>query len=185
VKEPLPMDPEVLADLQLRASSQYDSSRARAPMRPFANPETVERWPCRRPGCSTMVDVTEDAVDRVVQFSAQLEREGQSVIAGRHPRKRPNEYKPEDYRPLDATAIVFCGECTAVLKESGAAKRRTEVDRMAPLIVELRTDPGPNPHREYEIVKQLREWKHPDVDGLVAAIRERRSSKGKQKGRTA
>lgn len=185
LEERPPMDPEVLADLQLRASSQYDSERSGAPMRPYGSTVIVEHWPCRRPGCKNVVGVTEVAIERVVSFSETLAREGDAVIAGRHPRKRPDEYVAAHYKPLDATAIVFCGECIAVHREMGAPKRRAEVERMRTLIVELKTDPGPTPMREREIVIQLRAWHHPDVEGLTRAIAERRTgAKAKPKART-
>lgn len=153
-------DPEVIADLQLRAATLRDRSRARE-MPAFEAAKFVDSWPCR--ACKQPVPVTDDGVDRYQVFNRQLARLGQER--------------------LDHTKIMFCDSCRNEYQRTAADRRRGQVDRMAVVIKKLKA--STKPEEEREMIKQLEAWHHPDVSGLVQAIRNRldgTKAKGKARG---
>lgn len=152
-------DPEVVADLQLRAATERDRTRTRGVgAYDWQAPTAVTRWPCRG-GCQALIDVTDEATHALDVYNRELARRGEAL--------------------LDTSRTAFCNAC----RERGAAiaadRNRKHVEAVAKLVVELKTDPGPMPEREWEIINNLRLMHHPDVDGLVQSIRERRD-RGKQ-----
>lgn len=153
------IDPEVLADLQLRKASEHDRTRTRTANYSWRPPEDVAHWKCRNPKCSAMVGVTQEAVDAAAVFDRELHRQRES--------------------PLDRERIAMCVECRQLFFKQRADKNRAQVDGLAGLIRELKGDP-PRPDRERTLIEQIRHMHHPDVDALVQAIRERREG-GKSK----
>lgn len=147
------IDPEVVADLRLRAATMRDTSRGSDPY-DWKPPKLVGgQLLCRT--CKIPVAVTEDTIERWWMFNGIL-------------RKR-NE------QPIAPDQIVFCDECVVEHKKHSADTRRREVDLLASMIRQLKeTD---DPQRERELIAQLRVQRHPDVDGLVAAIAARKATK--------
>lgn len=146
-------DPEVEADLRLRASSLRDQSRTREARYDWLAPAFVGQWRCRNPKCGAWVPVTEDALHAAATFNQQLRRKGEE--------------------PLDLNGIVFCEPCREEFRRTAADRRRAQVERMRAAIIELKS--CRNPERQRMLVEQLRIWYHPDVDGLVQWMRERDS----------
>lgn len=145
-------DPEVIADLQLRAATERDRSRSRPESYEWSPPKIVGKWKCRNPECAGFADVPEIAMERFFAFSAQLRSRGEGS--------------------LDPTKILYCEPCQAAYKASAPDRRRAQVERMAVEIRKLKESGDPT--RERDLIAQLEEWGHPDVDGLVKAITDRR-----------
>jgi hypothetical protein len=153
-------DPEVLADLRLRASSQRDKSRDRGDGDySWTPPNIVGKWRCRNPRCGELVDVPEVAMDRFCAFNAELRRRGEE--------------------PLDRDRILFCPRCTDEFKRVAGDRARDRVERMRSAIIELKQTR--DPERQRELLDQLRVWHHPDVDGLTLWLRERERIAGNAK----
>ena len=154
-------DPEVIADLQLRASSVYDSSRSSQPPT-WAPPTIVDRVPCRA-RCGAVVEWTDEAEERFGIFNRHLKQKLEA--------------------PLDKTKIAFCNACRAKGQALAAERNRQAVEFMAPLIRELKGEPAPNAIREREIIEKLKKAGHPDIEGLCGAIKARRESKPQGRSR--
>lgn len=151
-------DPEVRADLELRA--QTIRERGHSPMRfaTWSKPEIAARWPCR--ACREYVEVTGDAVERVLAFNRELLRRQEA--------------------PLAVERIVFCDKCRDEGRRIAPELRRKQVEKLRDLIQQLKRSKVPE--RERELILQLEKLDHPDVNGLVAAIRARIESKGRRDG---
>lgn len=148
-------DPEVLADLALRASSEHDRTRTRGEgVYDWAPLVGVGVWACRRPGCQGHATVYQPNLDALDVFNRRLASKGEP--------------------PLDVTKILYCDGCWAEYKRTAPERRRGQVERMAVAIRSLRE--SNDPERERELLDSLEKWGHPDVPGLVAAIRERRGA---------
>lgn len=153
-------DPEVVADLKLRAATEHDRSRSRE-MPVFAPSPTIARVPCRG-RCGITVEWSEDAEDRFRMFNRILAAKSDA--------------------PLDKTRIVFCRVCASRGSAGAAENNRQKVDAMAKWIRELKADPSPNGERERELLEKLKPH-HPDLDGLTQAIKTRRETSSSKHGR--
>jgi hypothetical protein len=102
------------------------------------------------------VDAPRSAVESMDVFNRQLERRRQPLI-------RTSE-------------VLYCQRCKARLQQEADAARRAKDERLAPVVKLLIQ--SSQPEREHALIRQLREWKHPDVDGLVQALVARRSRSG-------
>lgn len=157
-------DPEVVADVQLRASTERDSSRSRpnqfvlGSWRPDG---PVAQWNCRRPGCHTLVDVTQDGVDRLEQANAMLVRLGQRKI-------------------LD-TEVLWCPACSKAFFDARSDRLRVKVDRLAELIRKLKD--STTPRSEHLLLTDIEKCHHPDIRGLLDAIDARRAKPGERSKR--
>lgn len=140
------MDPEILADLQLRASSEH--ARPAAPMPSWSAPTVVDRWKCRHPRCSRMVDVTPDAVEYRAMFNAML-------LARRE-------------APIPQDAIVVCDEHRVELADYKAEYLRKQNERLKANIQRLKA--CRDPEGETELIAAIRADHHPDVGGLVQSL---------------
>ncbi len=154
-------DPEVAADLALRESSAFDRSRTRAEPVMLATwaPRVafVGMWRCRGDKafhCGAMVPVSECTMERWMMFNARLRSIGQA--------------------PIDSGDVLLCDRCFEELRRIRSAKLWERVDRIAKLIEALKNSDRPDEERE--IIKQLTEWHHPDVRGLLQAIAVRRAT---------
>ena len=134
-------DPEVIADLRLRASSQFD--RTRTGEVPWTPPKIHSQVPCRN-RCGALVDWTEEAQEAFEVWNRVLARRNESA--------------------LDQTRIVFCDPCRSKGKPLLAANNRKLVDAVAAAIRELKN--GCESHREHELLDKLDKAGHPDVAGL-------------------
>lgn len=154
-------DPEVLADLALRNSSQHDRTRTRGEgLYNWTPPVGVGVWACRRPGCKGYATVYQANLDAFEVFDRQLSSKGE--------------------QPLDVTKILFCETCYAEFKRTAPDRRRGQVERMAVAVRQLKE--SNDPERERELLDSLEKWGHPDVHGLVTALREKRgASSGKRR----
>ncbi|MBA2718912.1 MAG: hypothetical protein H0U52_06695 [Chloroflexi bacterium] len=138
-------DPEVVADLQLRARTERDRSRFQGEPR-WAPPRFVAAWKCRT--CGVLVDVTVDALERLAVFNSILRRRNEA--------------------PLDHNAIVFCDDCLPQFKAFAADHARGKTDRLAEEIRKLKN--SGDPVSEHAVIKTLRDLGHPDVGGLLACL---------------
>jgi hypothetical protein len=154
-------DPEVAADIRLRDSSKYDSSRARPSMALLGTwkPEKpAGAWYCR--GASkahpcpqrAIVPVDADTIERLLVFNGYLRA------------------RNED--PLDSNEIVRCDACRRGIAFQRPPLLRKRVEEVAECIRQLKA--SSDPRRERELVKQLEAWHHPDVSGLLQALEEKR-----------
>lgn len=146
------MDPEVRADLELRDSSMRDRTRSRgAGIYDWKPPVAVETWPCRRPNCDGEYPVDSDAVEYLAMFNGQLATRGEIPIA--------------------RSEIGYCQACRDEYKRSAPDRRRGQVDRMREAIQKLKASPDPD--NEHDLIRQIRDWHHPDVDGLLKTLRDK------------
>lgn len=157
------LDPEVLADLQLRESSTRDRTRtAREPR--WIRPVLVESWPCRAPRCGNSVEVTEEVVDGLKICNRELVRRGEREI------------------PTDA--IVLCDSCKLILEHYRLERRLERNKRIAENVRLLKG--SANPRMEHEAIRQLQTDHHPDIAGLLDVLERRlnaeRASKRSRKG---
>lgn len=146
-------DPEVEADLRLRASTEHDHTRARGPAPMFGAPKFAAEWPCRAK-CGAMVQVTEAAVETWRMFNSTLRKRGEE--------------------PIEAEKIVFCTPCRTTGTTMRPDGLRKQVDSMAEVIRKLKN--GGSAEEERTWMKQLEKGGHPDVGGLIASIAERKLS---------
>lgn len=142
-------DPEVVDDLQLRDRSAADRARTRGDgVYDWRQPKIVGKWHCFAPHCQSLVDVTEETMDRWATFNSHLASRGEP--------------------PLDHGRILRCDSCRAAFAAVRSSKLRERVDQMADLIRQLKA--AQDPRREREIIAQLEKWHHPDVQGLLSAL---------------
>ena len=147
-------DPEVIADLRLRASSQYDRSRTGEV--PWTPPKIHSQVPCRN-RCGALVDWTEEAQEAMEVWNRVLARRGET--------------------PLDQTRVVFCNPCRAGGRKQLAANNRKLVDDVAKAIRELKA--GVELHRENELLDKLEKAGLPDVSGLRQWLADKANKKQK------
>ena len=151
------IDPEDLADLRLRASSERDSTRTRGDGTYEWSPAAlVEEWPCRNCG-TALVGVTAEQVSARAMFNTMLRRQNERVI--------------------DTDEVVFCPPCLDLARASGVERRRRAINETELLIRQLKTLSDENDPRERSILARLRDLGHPDVEGLRKAIADGRAAK--------
>lgn len=156
------IDPEVAADLALRDASEHDTERTRAMAGRLYNwtkPVTTDTWPCKRPGCKNRFPIDDDDKERLKIFNEKLGSRNEELI-------RPSQ-------------IAWCQECRAEWVASAAERRAKRNGETAALIRELKA--SRDPAGEVDTIRQLQTWGHPDVRGLVMAIGDAASGKGKRK----
>lgn len=145
------MDPEVLADLKLRAATEYDRTRSR-PSRDsigtWQPDPIVAGWRCRNDKCPEVVPVTQETIDRAEIFDRELVRRGEM--------------------PIDRKATVFCEACVRRFAASRGVVKRNAVDELAQVIAKIKA--SPNPRNEHTLLEQLRKRHHPDIDGLLQSL---------------
>jgi hypothetical protein len=167
------IDPEVLADLRLRASSERDSSRARpsasllGTWKPDEKPAGM--WRCRGRGkgkapcpSNAIVPVMADTMERLMIFNQRLRSMGED--------------------PIDTDDVVRCDPCQRAINAARSGLLRQRIEEMAQVIRDVKA--SGNPRGERAKIAQLEKWGHPDVAGLLQAIEDRlRGGKGKRMGR--
>jgi hypothetical protein len=152
-------DPEVVADLQLRAYTEksrkgISEAEFAAKIRATAKPNVIGVVPCRN-RCGAVVSWTEEAEHTFQTFNRQLARKSEA--------------------PLDKTKIMFCPTCTKSGMEQRADGLRGLVEKIAAAIRELKS--GCNAERERELLDKLKRAGHPDIAGLEQALREKTTNK--------
>ena len=166
-------DPEVVADLRLRASTERDTTRSAKPPE-YVPPTFVAKWRCKTPGCGALVDVTEESMERLAVFNGRLRSKAEA--------------------PLDPHSIVFCADCEQRNDAAQSERRRREVDRMAIVIRGVKSGQFPlrvtwnnteHTLTEAQAYEKLERWGHPDVPGLKQAIAERNATSGAKRTRKA
>lgn len=149
------IDPEVLADIRLRESSKYDSTRTSVGAMPtWTPPKVIDRVPCRA-RCGAVVSWTEEAESMLQTFNRILAR----------------RVEPE----LDRTKTLFCSSCRTRGADLAAERNRKQVDAIAAMIREIKN--GASSDRYRELLDNLRKAGHPDVDGLHQALLDKANSK--------
>lgn len=154
-------DPEVVADLRLRAYTErsrtgISTEAFGAAVRQAATPpRIVDKVPCRG-RCGALVDWPEDAEDRFQLFNRILASKAEA--------------------PLDKTRITFCDKCRATGMAMQGERNRKATDMMQQLIAELKAGPKSS-DRERELLEKIKKLGHPDVNELVQAIKARRDAK--------
>lgn len=152
------LDPEVIADLQLRAASVYDRTRTGREAT-WSAPDIVTEWPCRMQNCRVPVEVTQEPIDQLAMFNRELERRGEDPI-------RTNE-------------VMICDSHRKLLawkRSDSAAKKR---ERMSDNIRRIKA--SMKPRNEHDIIAELNRDGHPDVPALLEAIETRQKLAGSSK----
>jgi hypothetical protein len=145
------LDPEIAADMRLRA----DTERHRDPKPAkysWTSPAIVEHWPCRMCGVA-MVGVTAEA-------AAARDHANQILVSRREPE-------------IAKSQIVFCDRCTPVAKAQREERHRKAREETAAVIRELRSLVD-NDLRERVLVDRLRELGQPDIAHVLADARAHR-----------
>lgn len=155
-----PLDPEVVADLKLRAATERERGKHRDADRSldWSPPVIVGAWPCRF--CSVLVDVPEETMSRWSTFNTHLRSRGEP--------------------PLDYRKVLVCAECDNDRRMRSGDVRRQEADEMARLIRLLKSASDLESSEARTAIAQLRGLHHPDVDGLVESLRTRSAKRGKR-----
>lgn len=149
-------DPEVVADLRLRAATQHDSTRQRGEgVYAWRKPDDVGAWKCRG-GCGTLVGVTEDVMAQYATFNGYLRKKLEA--------------------PLNHDAIVLCDRCRARMEKERSHRLHEKVEKLRGVIQALKAHK--EPRKAVELLQQLKDYKHPDPQGLLDAIDARRSTSG-------
>jgi hypothetical protein len=166
------IDPEVVADLKLRAYTERDRSRTGSANYDWSKPVIVTQWKCRTPPCKTFVDVTEDTIERWEIFNRELARRGEGPIASH--------------------TVLRCDQCEADTRAALAINLRKQVDRMADVIrqikagekiIRYKSQSGDHAVDEKTALEALKRWGHPDVPGFIAALAERRATNSSKRER--
>ncbi len=144
-------DPEVIADRFLRASTERDTTRtAKEPK--WIPPVIVDKVPCRA-RCGAVCEWTEEAEYAFQAWNRQLASKMDA--------------------PLDKTKIVFCEACVSRGMAMVAKANRDAVDRLAVLIRQLKA--ADDPDKDRELIEKIRKLNHPDVEGLLQCLRDKKS----------
>lgn len=159
------MDPEVSADLQLRAYTArtrtgLTEAQFAAKIRETATPKIIGKVPCRA-RCGNLADWTEEAEDAFNTFNRKL---AQTADA-----------------PLDKTKIAFCASCRAKGMAAVGDSNRNHVEAMRKAIVELKDNPPSSPSDERAAVKRLEALRHPFAEECVRTICENATKKGSRR----
>jgi len=159
------LDPEVIADLQLRAYSQHDRTRTRGDgVYDWKPAPSVTQWKCRTPPCKVFVGVDADTIEQWEMFNRELVKRGE--------------------RPIASHDVMRCPSCEAELAKIQPLRLRKRVERMADVIRQLKDgkeqirfkdNSGDHIASRAEALEKLREWGHPDVAGLTQALAEKSS----------
>lgn len=160
------LDPEVVADLKLRAYSEHDRSRTRGDgAYDWCPPVVVTQWKCRTPACKVFVDVNAETVERWEIFNKRIRAAGEKAIASHE--------------------VMWCSACVNLHSAAQSQLLRKQVDRMADVIRQLkagepvirwRSKSGDHTGNEAEALIALKRWGHPDVEGLSAVIADKRNA---------
>lgn len=143
------LDPEVLADLQLRKASEYDSTRTRGKgIYDWTKPKLIGAWRCRNPQCNQHVGYTQEDHEYAEVFDGLLAKRGEE--------------------PLDRKRIALCLECRVLLQQQLANRNRRKVDELAEVIRRMKN--SVNPRNEHALIQQLTRLHHPDVPGLLESL---------------
>jgi hypothetical protein len=159
------LDPEVVADLRLRAYSERDSSRARVSehhLATFRPDDPVAEWKCRNPNCARFMPVTQEAIDRLDD-------------ANRHWPKKAGQ------PPLKSYEVAMCDACSQWVKDNRSQRLRDKVTKLADLIRRLKD--STHPREATELLADIAKCHHPDIPGLLDAIEAKRASKGDKRGK--
>jgi hypothetical protein len=167
------IDPEVLADLRLRASTEYDRSRTRDANYDWKRPADVAQWRCRRCGCD--VGVTQDAVDRFEDCNRILARMGEA--------------------PITTSIVVACEPCRVIVADAVQKRNARVCASTKEIIQQLKAGMTANirivRHNgearadKREALQQLEQWGHPDVRGLEAWLEEQNLKSSGRRSRKA
>lgn len=156
-----PVDPEVLADIELRDRTRRERPNASAALYAWTPTPDVEHWPCRA-GCGRMVGVPQEALDAAITFDRQLARTNEP--------------------PLNRAKIVFCSTCKASGMKFAAETNRRHVEALRLLIREAKeSSTAADTLEERERIEKIRLMRHPNVVDFVAALREKREREGNSK----
>lgn len=153
-------DPEVIADLQLRAMSERDSTRTRGADYSWTAPEVIGKWKCRNRACSTLCDVTEDTMARWADSNVMCRRRGWPTI--------------------ETHEVLICDSCRVLVENKRCEKRKAQREQTAELVRRLKD--SPDPRREKHIVEQLEKLNHPDIIGLLESLAEK-AERGSRRGK--
>jgi hypothetical protein len=149
------IDPEVEADIALRERTvrerrgMSETGFAEA-IREAATPRIVDQVPCRG-RCGGLCDWTAEAEEQFAMFNRELLRRREA--------------------PLDKTRIVFCQACIDRAAPIRATEARKHVEYIADLV--RRVKASSNPEGERELLEKLKKASHPDIPGLLEALRTR------------
>lgn len=158
-------DPEVAADRIARTYPSREGTSDEAFERSIRTTAIVNKLgtvPCRS-RCGGVVDWTQEAEDMFQGFCRQLAAKREA--------------------PLDKTRIVFCNTCRARGRIEAGAANREHVNRLADVIRKLKA--SSNPDGERELLEQARKYSHPDVSGLLEALRSSSTGNSSRKARKA
>jgi hypothetical protein len=144
-------DPEVVADLRLRAASERDRTRT-GPVATYEAAAVVAHWPCR--ACRQPTELTETGADRFTFFNRALVARGEA--------------------PIDTGAVLFCGACRAEGTTYASRRNREHVDKLAEKIREYKA--SHDSRRQAELEHEMAKLHHPDLPGLVEAVRQARAT---------
>jgi len=148
------LDPEVERDLMLRAVTERERRSSYSETSRWRPPAIVGQWRCRNPKCQRMVDVPEDGMTALAAWNVILRKRGEE--------------------PLDHDQVMFCTTCRPLYVKVEAERRRARNARIGTALRELReTD---DPSRQAELLDELEELGHEDVDGLRRSLSERARS---------
>ncbi len=165
-------DPEVVADLKLRAYTERDKSRTRTAEYDWKPPPVVTQWKCRTPPCKEFVDVDAETIERWEIFNRELRKRGE--------------------KPIASHEVLWCASCLGEHARIRPDRLRARVERMRSVIQQLkagdqtiryRTNDGEVATDERAALEQLKAWGHPDVPALVESIRQRNATPSKRERR--
>ena len=144
-------DPEVVADLRLRAATERDDSRSRltpAQLLAWKPDAPVAQWHCRHPSCASLVDVTQEAVDTLATMNGRLRSLGEREI------------------PTDA--VMLCEPHRNLMHRILEEKHGEQRVELAECVKRMRQSPAPR--NEHDLIKRMTALHHPDVTGLIESL---------------
>lgn len=144
-------DPEVVADLRLRAATERDRSRT-GPVLLHQAAAVVAHWPCR--ACRQPTELTEAGADRFEAFNRVLRARGEEPIA--------------------TGAVLFCDSCRVEGTAYASKRNRDHVDKLAEKIREYKA--SHDSRRQAELEHEMAKLHHPDLPGLVEAVKQARAT---------
>lgn len=146
------IDDEVDEDAQLRIESLRDRSRSGDPGK-WQGPSPVVGTVACRARCGARVEWSESAEDAFSTWNRKLTADRLPV--------------------LEKDSILFCDACRKKGMSMQGDRNAKARDLMREAVRELKD--CSHPSRERDLIERIKKLSHPDVEGLIAAIAERKS----------
>jgi hypothetical protein len=133
---------------QVRAETMRDLTRKRK-FPKWETPTVIAQWSCRNAECRKPVDLTPEGGDMFALFNRILRGRGEQA--------------------MDSSRVLICPDCRTIAEHNREQKSR---DRRRDIAVAIRAlKASKDPEGEAALRDEIERLGHPDVKGLVEALK--------------